>query len=56
MTNDKLLKPKPGEIIPFEVREKEYKIIMGDKELIKTEWEKIEVIANRFIWAILTDF
>ncbi len=56
MTNDKLLKPKPGEIIPFEVREKEYKKIMGDKELIKKEWEKIEVIANRFIWAILTDF
>jgi hypothetical protein len=29
---------------------------MGDKELIKKEWDKIEVIANRFIWAILTDF
>jgi hypothetical protein len=48
--------PEPGELIPFKAREKEYKKIMGDKEIIKKEWEKIENIANRFIWAVLTDF
>ncbi len=56
MDKDKLLEPKPGELIPFEVREKEYKEVMGDKEILKKEWVKIEVIANRFLWAILTDF
>ncbi|MDZ7837325.1 MAG: hypothetical protein U5N58_04905 [Actinomycetota bacterium] len=35
---------------------KEYKKILGDKEIIKGEWERIEAIANRFIYAILTDF
>jgi hypothetical protein len=47
---------KPGMVIPWEVHEKEYPKIMGDKEILKEEWEKIEVLANRFIWAILTDF
>lgn len=55
MSDDKV-KVRPGELIPWEVREKEYDKILGDKEIIKQEWERIEVIANRFIWAILTDF
>jgi hypothetical protein len=55
MSEDKI-KVKPGVLIPWEVREKEYEKILGDKEIIKQEWERIEVIANRFIWAILTDF
>jgi hypothetical protein len=50
------IRVKPGELIPWEVREKEYEKILGDKEIIKKEWEKIEILANRFIWAILTDF
>lgn len=50
------VKVKPGELIPWEVREKEYEKILGDKAILKQQWEKIEVIANRFIWAILTDF
>lgn len=45
-----------GTLIPWEQREKEYKKILGDKEIIKGEWERIEAIANRFIYAILTDF
>jgi hypothetical protein len=49
-------KVTPGTLIPWEQREKEYKKILGDKKIIKEEWERIEVIANRFIWAILTDF
>jgi hypothetical protein len=45
-----------GTIIPWEQREKEYEKILGDKEILKSEWEKIELITNRFIYAILTDF
>lgn len=54
--NRKKIKAKPGTLIPWEERIKEYPKITGDGKLIKKEWEKIEVIANRFIWAILTDF
>lgn len=54
--SDEKIKVKPGVLIPWEVREKEYEKISGDKEIIRQEWERIEVIANRFIWAILTDF
>ena len=50
------VKVKPGELIPWEVKEKEYGKILGDKAILKQELERIEVIANRFIWAILTDF
>ncbi len=53
---DEKVKVRPGVLIPWEVREKEYEKIMGDKEILKQEWENIEIIANRFIWAILTDF
>ena len=55
MTEEKI-RVKPGELIPWKVREKEYEKILGDKEIIKKEWERIEILANRFIWAILTDF
>lgn len=50
------LNPKPGELIPWEIKEKEYEKITGDKKLLKSQWEKVELIANRFIWAVLTDF
>lgn len=50
------LKPKAGEIIPWEIHKKEYKKILGDREILKQQWENIEIIAFRFIWAILTDF
>jgi hypothetical protein len=45
-----------GTLIPWEQRKREYKKILGDKEIIKEEWVRIEKIANRFIYAILTDF
>ncbi len=50
------LKPKAGEIIPWEIHEKEYPKVLGDKEILKEQWQNVEVIAFRFIWAILTDF
>ena len=52
----KNLKPKPGELIPWEQKEKEIGKLTGDKDLIKSQWDKIEELANRFIWAVLTDF
>lgn len=48
-------KPKPGVLIPFEEKEKEFEKIMGDREIVKTQWENVEAIANRFIWMCLTD-
>jgi hypothetical protein len=50
------IRPKAGEVIPWEIHEKEYEKILGDKELLKQQWQNIEVIAFRFIWSILTDF
>ena len=50
------MKPKPGEVIPWDAKEKELEKISGDREIIKDQWVKIEELANRFIWAVLTDF
>lgn len=50
------LKPKPGELIPWDIKQKELGKISGDKEIIKSQWTKVEELANRFIWAVLTDF
>jgi hypothetical protein len=50
------IRPKEGVVIPWELHEKEYEKIMGDKEILKEQWQGIETIAYRFIWSILTDF
>lgn len=46
----------PGELIPWNTRKEEYSQILGNEDIIKKEWDEIESLANRFIWAILTDF
>ena len=46
----------PGELIPWNIRKEEYSQILGNEDIIKKEWDEIESLANRFIWAILTDF
>ena len=48
-------KPKPGSLIPFEEKLKEYEKITGDERIIKSAWEKIEEYATRFVWMCLTD-
>jgi hypothetical protein len=53
---DEKIKPKAGSIIPWEIKEKTEKKIMGDREIIKKEWEEIEELAYRYVWAVLTDF
>lgn len=53
---DEKLKPKPGELIPWEEKIKEYEQILGDEKILKKAWEEIEVLANRFVWFCLTDF
>jgi hypothetical protein len=47
--------PKPGELIPFEEKMKEFGSIKGDPEIIKKSWNDIEQYASRFIWMCLTD-
>jgi hypothetical protein len=54
--NKEKTKPEPGALINWKERKNEYKKITGDEKIIKKEWEKIEILANRFIWSILTDF
>ena len=54
MSGEKI-KVRPGTLIPWEQRVKEYEKILGDKEILKKEWERLEVLANRFIWFCLTD-
>jgi hypothetical protein len=48
-------KPKPGVLIPFEEKLKEFGALKGDPDIIKKAWEDIEQYANRFIWMCLTD-
>ncbi len=49
------INPNPGELIPWELKEKEEEIV-GDKDIIKEQWYSIEKLAYRFVWAIVTDF
>lgn len=48
-------RPRPGVLIPFEEKLKEYGGITGDEDLIRKAWENIEVHATRFVWMVLTD-
>lgn len=50
------INPKAGELVPWQIKEKEAGKIMGDKEIIKKEWEDIEALAYRYVWAVVTDF
>jgi hypothetical protein len=56
-THDKRIKyrSKPGVLIPFEEKLKEYGSITGDADIIKKAWEDIEEYATRFVWMCLTD-
>jgi hypothetical protein len=40
----------PGVCVPWEQKEKEFGAILGDKELVKSEWEKLDMMAYLFIW------
>jgi hypothetical protein len=55
-------RPKPGSLIPFDEKIKEYKGITGDPEIVRKAWENIEKAwenieeyATRFVWMCLTD-
>jgi hypothetical protein len=48
-------RPKPGSLIPFDEKIKEYKGITGDPEIVRKAWENIEEYATRFVWMCLTD-
>ena len=48
-------KPKPGSLIPFDEKMKEFEKITGSEEIIKDSWEKVEEYATRFVWMCLTD-
>jgi len=51
----KLYRPKPGELIPWKEKIKDYAKIEGDEKLFERVWNDMEKIANRFIWFCLTD-
>ncbi|NIS69901.1 MAG: hypothetical protein GTO12_13410 [Proteobacteria bacterium] len=48
-------KPKPGVLVPFEEKLKDYEKITGDEDVIRKAWENIEEKATRFVWMVLTD-
>ena len=40
----------PGVCVPWELKEREWGVILGDKEIIKSEWAKMELMAYLYIW------
>ena len=56
MAEHKKLERKPGVCIPWEEKMKELPEITGDKELVKTVWENIEVLGYVYIWQCLLSF
>jgi hypothetical protein len=56
-TSDGMAKyrPRPGSLIPFDEKIREYKGITGDPEIVRKAWANIEEYAARFVWMCLTD-
>lgn len=41
---------KPGVCFPWEEKETDPKAILGDVEMIKNEWEKLDTMAYMYLW------
>ena len=50
------LKRPPGTCLPWQEKMKELPEITGDKELVKTMWENIDVLGYVYIWHCLLSF
>ena len=50
------VKIKPGTLIPWEQREKEYGQILGDIEVVRKNWEYQDLRAYKFVFFILNAF
>ncbi len=50
------IKIVPGTLIPWEQREKEYGKILGDKEIVKKNWEYQDLRAYKFVFFVLNAF
>ena len=53
---EKKIKVRPGTLMPLQRAIEWQDGSLSVRDIVKREWEKLEVLANRFIWAILTDF
>lgn len=46
---------KPGQLVPWEEKRKDHPQIQGDEALLREVWERLDALANRFIWFCLID-
>lgn len=44
------IKRAPGTAVPWEEILEKMEPIMGDRELIKSQWEKIDAFAYMYLW------
>ncbi|MBI3851049.1 MAG: hypothetical protein HY298_12350 [Verrucomicrobia bacterium] len=47
---------KPGICRPWEEKAKELPPIIGDQDLVRRVWEKVEALGNTYIWQLLLSF
>ena len=47
---------KPGVCFPWEEKTKEMPGILGDPEIVRTQWENIDALGNAYIWQCLLSF
>lgn len=48
--------PKPGVCVPWEVKRKELRQVLGDETIVRRVWEDIEGFAYTYIWHCLVSF
>ncbi|CEP66115.1 Uncharacterized [Moorella glycerini] len=42
--------PQPGTCVPWSFKREELGGLAGDEEIVRQEWEKLDVLAYAFIW------
>ena len=46
----------PGICFPWEEKKKQLPPILGDEDIIRTQWNNIEALGNTYIWQCLLSF
>jgi hypothetical protein len=46
----KALVPAPGTCVPWRIKKEEFGDLLGNEEIVKGEWEKLDTFAYAFIW------
>ncbi|GEA17297.1 hypothetical protein [Moorella sp. E306M] len=42
--------PAPGTCVPWRIKKEEFGDLLGNEEIVKGEWEKLDTFAYAFIW------